>query len=345
MSEVVTDPVVDSNEPTPENVEDVENQDSNVASSGQGSAEASMKDAAADVIGQIEENLGQKPEGESEDDSDEEEELSAEDDKKKDEPKKYKLKVGGKEIEITSEDELIKRAQMGYSADEKWQEAAKIRKDMETLIYQLQNNPTAVLAELGHDVDNFAESHIQQKLLEMEKSPEQREREALQKELEDLKKQREQEVEQARQAEITRLQEQYAMQIEKEISDTLDSSQVLPKSPYVVKRIADSLMLAMNNGFHDVTVADVLPIVEQDIKQEIQGMFGAMPDELVEAIVGKDKLNSLRKKRVKRAKAAPKKDAVKPTGQAEMLENKLKEQSKPKEKVDMKKFFKGIGSF
>jgi len=261
------------------------------------------------------------------------------------ERKAWKLKVGGKEIEIDDEDELIKRAQMGYSADEKWQEASRMRKEMESFFHALQQDPGSALDQMGFDVDALAEQHIQRRIEEMQKSPEQLERENLQREIEKLKNEREKEQEEARSAEIQRMQDQYAVQIENDISDALDNAQTLPKSPYVVKRIADALLLAMNNGYDDISVNDILPVVENDIRSEIKDMFSAMPEELVEAVVGKDVLNKLRKRRVSRAKQVPTQPKVQSTGTSELKQANANAENKPKEKMSAKDFFKNLGSF
>ncbi len=262
----------------------------------------------------------------------------------KEEKKAWKLKVGGKDIEINDENELIKRAQMGYSAEQKWQEASQMKKEMDNFLQVLQQNPSYALEQMGFDVDDLAKNHLQGRIDDMQKSPEQLERETLQKELEDLRTEREKEKETTRQSELKRMQDQYAIEIENDISTALDEAKSLPKSPYAVKRIADAMILAFQRGHQDVTVQDVLPIVEKEIKSEIQNMFSAMPEELVEAVVGKDTLNRLRKRRVSRARKAPTKPRVEATGRAEI--NKVSEESKKTEnKSSAKDFFKNLGNF
>jgi Holliday junction resolvasome RuvABC DNA-binding subunit len=260
------------------------------------------------------------------------------------EARKWKLKVGGKEIEISDEQELIKRAQMGYSAEQKWKEASEVKKQMEGFIKTLQENPTYALQQMGFDVDEIAKAHLEARIQEMQKSPEQLEREKLQKELEEIRREREKEKEESRSREIQQLQEKYAVEVETQISDALDNMKSLPKSPYTVKRIADAMILAFQKGKYDVTANDVLPIVERQIKEELQDMFGVMPEELIEAVVGKENFNRVRKKRVGQAKKPQTKQSVQSTGQTEI--NKVNEaQSKPKEKISSKEFFKRLGSF
>src|SRR5271165_1509102 len=138
--------------------------------------------------------------------------------------KAYKLKVGGKDLEV-DEAELMKRAQMGYSADQKWQEAAQMRKQMESFIHLLQNDPGKALAQMGHDVDKLAEDRIKARIEEMQKSPEQVEREKAQRELAELKAEREREKTEAQEREKSRVQDQFAIEIENDISSALDSNE------------------------------------------------------------------------------------------------------------------------
>lgn len=257
----------------------------------------------------------------------------------KPEKKTWKFKAAGKDVTFDSEEELVKHAQMGLSAQEKWQEAAQIRKEMQEFASLLQNNTAEALSLMGLDVDKLAEDHIARRIEEMQKSPEQLEREKIQKELEGLKKEKEDLRTKAEKAEMDRLQEQYATQIETEMTEALNASKTLPKSPYVVKRIADMMLLAHDNGKTDVTVNDVLPLVEKDIRSEIQQMFAAMPEELVEAVIGKETFNKVRRKRLSRSKPAPATaSGIKQTGVDS------KSVDKPKERLSAKDFFKKIGT-
>ncbi len=100
------------------------------------------------------------------------------------------------------------------------------------------------------------------------------------------------------------------------ISKAIETSD-LPKSPYVVKKIADYMLLGLNEGI-DVSPEDVLPLVRDEIQNDLREMFAVMPDEVIEKIVGKDVFNRVRKKNVAKAKSAPQpvKSAIKDTGAA-----------------------------
>lgn len=263
--------------------------------------------------------------------------------------KAWKLKVAGKDVDV-DETELLKRAQMGYSADEKWQEAAKMRKQMDSFIQQLQKDPAKALEQMGFNVDEMAERRIQQRIEEMQKSPQQIEKEKIERELSELKAEREREKEEFRSKEMERLQSKYASEIESDISSALDSgSHGLPKSPYIVKRIADTMILAMQEGrrtnnkqLMEIKAADVLGYVQDEISRELGEMYQVAPDEVFEKLVGKDRLNKYRRAKVSKTTKKPTGVGdIKPTGRQELNAQKVE---KPKEKVAAKSFFKNLGT-
>lgn len=260
---------------------------------------------------------------------------------KKSSKKKYTPKVNGRQVELEldpeNEEEMLKYLSKAIAADEKFQEAATLRKNVEQLVSQLKADPRAVLShpELGIDLKKFAEDILNEEIEEMKKSPEQKELEKLRKELE-AKTKREQELEEAkRQAEMERLQEQAFKQFDDDITAALQNS-TLPKSPYVIKRIADTMIEAVNMGYVNASVQDILPIVEQQITGEIQKLFETMPEETMEKLIGKNNLSRLRKSRLAKMKASPETaKAVKETGQ----------KSKEKEKEVPVKFGDIFGRF
>lgn len=265
--------------------------------------------------------------------------------------KAYKLKVGGKDLEV-DEAELLKRAQMGYSADQKWQEAAQMRKQMEGFIHLLQTDPAKALEQMGYDVDKMAEDRIKYRIEEMQKSPEQIEREKMQRELEAMKAEREKERLEAQEREKKRLQDQFAIEIENDISAALDDNSFgFPKTPYVVKRVADMMILAVQEGIRTnnenlkkISAKDVLPIVRDEIQREQRELYSLAPDEVFEQLIGKDRLNKYRKSKLKKTSPKPTSAVdVKPTGTKE-LQKAQEEANKNQKKVNAKDFFKNLGS-
>jgi hypothetical protein len=221
--------------------------------------------------------------------------------------KKLKLKVNGREVEEeidwNDEDKLTRELQKAKAFDQRSQEFAQLKKQVGDLVHRLQQEPAAVLADLGMDVDELAKNHLERRIQDMEKSPEQIEQERIQHELETARKELQEQRDKAEQAQMEQLRNHYAQEIETDIISALDDgSTILPKTEGAMRRIADAMHLAMTRGMNNVKAADVLPIVEQQYQQELQELFGALPAEAVEKALGKNILDKLRKRRVSRRK-------------------------------------------
>ena len=102
---------------------------------------------------------------------------------------------------------------------------------------------------------------------------------------------------------------------------------------------------AIHNGYEDVTVADVVPYVKEQVFQELQEMNKALPDDVIDSLLGKDVLDRRRQRRVKRAKKKVETPSeIKQTGEAEVKKAQAQaaKEDKPKSSKD---FFKSIGSY
>ncbi|RLF65295.1 MAG: hypothetical protein DRN30_04225, partial [Thermoplasmata archaeon] len=227
----------------------------------------------------------------------------------KDMIREYEIKVNGKtkkvKIDLNNEEEIIKRLQMAEAGQSAMQGKAELEKMIESELRGAKEDPWKFLQDtLGLDADELAEHRIAARVEEMKKSPEQIEKEKISKELETLRaemKKREQVEEDAK---VTRFREEASFKLDQEITDALKDNTNLPKSRKTVSRIADAMMWAMNNGFGDVNVADVIPAVEAEIKTEFDEFMNGMPEDVLENYIGKRNLDRLRKKRVASAQAA-----------------------------------------
>lgn len=307
------------------------------ASSGGGPLDRVMDEVAAKYQGKA-----QKKDAPTIDGDDVEDDGSDLPPEKNTKPRKHKLNVKGREIEV-DEKELMKRAQMGYAADEKWQEAARMRKQIEGMVQLLQKDPTAFLEKAGFNVDELMEKRIEQKLENMKKTPEQLELERLRREHETILSERERERQEAHEQNMKRMQSEFAVQVESEIMQALDNPEFgLPKSPYFVKRIADVLIYDIKkNKKQTISAAKAAEIVRDEVKSEWQEVYQLSPDEVFEQMVGKDRLNKYRRSKVKKPAAAPSLADVKPTGQSEIRQT---TEERPKEKLRSRDFFKKLGS-
>lgn len=254
--------------------------------------------------------------------------------------KEYKLQVNGRDEVIkfdpNNDEEVKKWLQKGRASDQKFQEAAEVRKAAMAFIEELRKNPRKVLSDpnIGVDLKKFAHEIMDDQIKEMEKSPEQREREKLQKELQELKDAREREKKSFESKERERLDAEHERQIESDISTALDVGG-LPKTPRTVRTMADYMMIALENGIN-LTAQEIIPIVKNTTLGEFKEIVNSLSDDQLEDFLGKEVIGRLRKKSVAKAKAVETANAVKPTG-AEA--NKKKEEA-PMKKMTIRDFLK-----
>jgi hypothetical protein len=220
--------------------------------------------------------------------------------------KKLKLKVDGKEIEeefdLDDEDRLIRELQMSKMGQKRAQEKADLEKQVAAFFKAFEADPFAAMKELGKDPNKVIDDYINQQLENAKKTPEQLAKEQLEKELQALKAEREREKEESKTKELQRLQEQAFQQYDMQMEQALAKSS-LPKTAYNVKRIADYMLVALQAG-KDVSPDDVIPLVEEELNSDLQDMFASLPEDKIEALLGEQVLNKLRKRRVAKAQAA-----------------------------------------
>ena len=248
--------------------------------------------------------------------------------------KKLKLKVDGQELEeefdLDNEEELKKHFQQSKAFNKRSQELSQYQKQVNDFMSQLKADPSSVLEQLGFNVDDFAEKRIEKMIEHAKKSPVQIEYEKLQEELKSMKDKFKKEETQRQEAVLERMKNQYAAEIESDINKALDASEtILPKkNPWVLRKVAEYMGLAMKNGYPQVTAKDVIPIVEGDYKADLESLFGEMPEAVMEKVIGKKNLDRLRKQRLKSGKAqtATARQVAQPTGQQAPKED----ENKPK---------------
>jgi hypothetical protein len=234
--------------------------------------------------------------------------------------KKLKLKVDGKdfeeEVNLDDDDYLTKQLQLAKAAQKRMGEYATLEKQVKAFLEELKSNPRKVLSDpnIGIDVKQLAASIIEEEIENSKKTPEQLEREKLQTRLQELEEERKKEKEDFQTKEFDRLQQQAYERYDVQMSQALEKSD-LPKSPYIIKKMADYMLMGLTEGL-DVTPEDVLPLVREEMQSDLKQMFAVMPDEVIEGIVGKDVFNRIRKKNITKGKAPPTpvKSAVKDTG-------------------------------
>ena len=257
--------------------------------------------------------------------------------------KQLKLKFNGKEIvedlpfeiEESHADWLVKQRQKAMLADHKANEYSQLEREIGQFINELRANPKKALANplVGVDVKQLAAQILQEEIEQAQKSPEQIERERLEEELRAIREEREQEKQRLKEQELRILEEREFERFDSLMSDAIANSD-LPKSPYVVKKMTDYLIMGIDAGL-DITPADVVPLIQEEIRRDIQEMFQVMPVEVIEQVLGKNNIDKLRKKRVASASKPP----VPVSKQAVDVSSSPKKEEKKPEVKTMKDFF------
>lgn len=328
--EVNETPIIESNEQSPDlNVVDESSNDESI------SEESS--ESQVDVSAETEEELKEEISDAIEDGATEEEVKSM--------IKTFQLKVNGKtidkQIDLSDEEALKREMQKAAAFNQTAQEAAQLKKMYEQEIQRLQSNPWEVLKELGLNPEELNEQFLDERIKEMEKTPEQKARENMEKELAEARK-RIEEIENEKkdaeeQAKIAEAEEA----LSEEITAALDAHKTLPPTQKTVSRIADALLHAMDfaeeNGYdpNSISVADVIPYVEEEYRKEMRNLLDNAPEQMLEEYVGKQNIERLRKNKIAKFKENPK-QVVKQTV------NPVKKDDKPKEKTRMSDYFREL---
>lgn len=254
--------------------------------------------------------------------------------------KKLKLKVDNKEYEeevnLDDDEYLTRQLQLAKMGQKRAQEKSELENEFRKFFQALQDDPMAILAsELKMNPEELIEQYINKQMEQAKKTPEQLEREKLENELKAIREEREKEKQSARERELERITQQEYERTDALFDQAFAKSDV-PRTPYMVKKVADYMIEAVNAGY-DLSPEDVIPLVREEMHKDLQNMFQVLPEEIVEQLLGDQVLNKLRKRRIAKAKdsqARVAKPSIDETGKTSK-----NSENKPKEKVNYKDFF------
>jgi len=223
--------------------------------------------------------------------------------------KKLKLKVDGEEydeeFDPNDDEYLTRQLQLAKVSQKRMGEYASLEKELIDFMQELKSNPRKALSKdfIGLDLKKLATEIIDEEIERSQKSPEQLEKEKLEDELRSIKEEREREKQEAQASELERRREQEAERYDILMEKALTQSD-LPKTPYTVKKLAELMLIGLENGI-DLTPNELIPLVKEEMQSDLKQMFSAMPEDVIEQIVGKDVFNRVRKKNLAKAKNAP----------------------------------------
>lgn len=241
---------------------------------------------------------------------------------------KRKVKINGLEREM-SVDEAYTRAQKSESAEQRFQEASKMRKEAEEIRGLMKSDVAKALEKEGFSKEQIKASFEDYLIKQMEEdslTPEQKaskERDRKLKEYEDAAKERD---ESDRTAKEQAEHEKMVTSLETELIDALTESK-LPKNAFLAKWVAQKMHGAYLNGY-DMTAKDAVREVEGEFSVALSGVLSGAASDVrkLESLLGKEVVAAIRESGVAAVKnaeqpfAKPKqqaKQAVKPTSVAE----------------------------
>lgn len=225
----------------------------------------------------------------------------------------FELKVNGKvikeKVNVNDKARLQKAFQMEKAAQEAMAKSASSQKqiqqmeaEMDQFLQMLKNDPMKILSNpaLGLKLEDMADKILAQKIEEASKSPEQIELEKARAKLEEYEKKINDEKVAREKAETERLQSEAEAHIQGEIMEAIESGS-LPKSPYIINKMAQLASIAFENGV-DVSMQDLAPIVNKMYKRDMREMMGSMKDDEIEELVSPDRIKAIRNARIQAAR-------------------------------------------
>lgn len=202
-------------------------------------------------------------------------------------PKTYRVKIDGEELDVT-EDELLSGYQSTKSAQQRFNEAARLRKQSEELIRIAKTDPKKLLAhpDIGVDLRQFANEILAEMVEEEMLSPQEKELRDTKKRLMEYEDERRQAEEVAKNAEFEKYSQLYEQEYTTNIVSALETSG-LPKTESTVKKMASYMLLALENGL-DVKPSDVVEFVKNDYITEVNSLFGSADSDTILSLLGEN---------------------------------------------------------
>jgi len=198
---------------------------------------------------------------------------------------KFKVKVNGKELEITQED-LVRDYQLAAASREQMQRAAKSKKTAEALIHLVKTNPKEALSKLGVDVTAFIQSQVNEMVDDERMSPDEREKRDLQQKLSRYEKQ-EQDAAEAQKTEAQKAAyEVAAKDVAAKIQVALESVQI-PRTHESAQRVAQYMFMAHKRDI-DLSAENAALLVREDYLTEVKSLLGSADEDTLIKLLGDD---------------------------------------------------------
>jgi hypothetical protein len=203
-------------------------------------------------------------------------------------------------------DKEFKTMVSSYKAQKTSDMATRKAKDQEKLVSEIasmiQSDPWTLLQRAGYDPRKLAEEYLTQAIEEDMMPESERELKRVRLERDELERQYKEEMERREQEQMQGAIQQAQQEISSQIIDALSSSS-LPKSPDVVKRIANYMLIAEQKGIN-VNPKQVIPLVEEDFKNLNASILKSLDPTKRISYIGEDLLKQIRQDDLARLKTS-----------------------------------------
>ena len=201
-------------------------------------------------------------------------------------------------------DKEFKTMVSSYKAQKTSDMATRKARDQEKLVSEIANmiqtDPWTLLQRAGYDPRKLAEEYLTQAIEEDMLPENEKELRRVRQEKEELERQYKEEMSRREQEQMNVAIQQAQQEISNQIIDALSESS-LPKSPDVVKRIANYMLIAEQKGIA-VNPKQVIPLVEEDFRNLNASILKSLDPTKRISYIGEDLLKQIRQDDLARLK-------------------------------------------
>lgn len=264
---------------------------------------------------------------------------------------RYKLKVNGKDVEKTI-DELIRDAQKGISADEKFQKASELAKknaQYEEIAKRIDSGDVSFLIDkLGHNkFREFAENYLIDYLEYQQLPPEKREALEYRRQAEEYKSKLDSREAQEKEQQMATVRSQAIQEIDAEIAEVLKTSGKKP-TPYFVARIAENMLASLQTKSVEPKMAakSAYDKALSSIQADVSEYLSTMSADEARKVLPKNLLDALRKLDVEAVRSQDPMRSRATTSKTENTQTRHKDGQKVRMSTDdfFKRIEKNIGA-
>lgn len=214
--------------------------------------------------------------------------------------RKLKLKLEGKDVELT-ESEVIALAQRGTVSDKRFQEAAALRKQADDVLRFAKENPAEFFKRTGMNARQWAEEYLMQELKREQMNPEQKKAWENEQKLKRFEADEKARADKAKQDELAALQKKHHDNYEKTFVEALGKSG-LPKTPYTIKRMAELQLVNLKKKL-ELSPDQLAKVVREDYIAEQKSLFGSLEGDKLMELLGEELIKKLSKAQIAKLKA------------------------------------------